>query len=70
MKLTSELVGQYRQLLGGCLLISQSAHQRPEDIRRSIEAGADAILVGTAFMVSTEPIKTVASFVHALENRK
>ncbi len=68
--LTSELVSQYRKLLGGCLLISQSAHQRPEDIRRSIEAGADAVLVGTAFMVSTEPVKTVASFAHALENRK
>lgn len=68
--LTPELVSQYRKLPGGCLLISQSAHRRPEDVRRSIEAGADAVLVGTAFMVSTEPIRTVAGFVHALENRK
>lgn len=70
IKLTPELVSRYQQLLGNCLLISQSAHRRPEDIRRSIEAGADAVLVGTAFMVSREPTKTVASFVHALENRR
>jgi len=70
VKLTPELVSQYREVLSDCLLISQSAHRRPEDVRRSIEAGADAILAGTAFMVSTEPTKTVDSFVHALENGK
>jgi len=70
VRLTPELVSQYRKLLNDCLLISQSAHQRPEDVRCSIEAGADAVLVGTAFMVSKEPAKTVASFVHALENGK
>jgi indole-3-glycerol phosphate synthase len=68
IRLTPELVSRYRQILGDCLLISQSAYHRPQDVRRSIDAGADAILVGTAFMVSTEPLKTVASFVHALEN--
>jgi indole-3-glycerol phosphate synthase len=67
IRLTSELVSRYREVLGDCLLISQSAHQRPQDVRRSIDAGADAILVGTAFIVSPEPVKTVASFVHALE---
>jgi len=70
IRLTPELVGQYRKLLGNCLLISQSAHKRPEDVCRSIEAGADAVLAGTAFMVSEEPTKTVASFVHALEVRE
>jgi len=70
VRLTVGLVSQYRKLLSGCLLISQSAHKQPEDIRCSIEAGADAILVGTAFMVSEEPVKTMASFVHAVENRK
>ncbi|MFB0558997.1 MAG: hypothetical protein ACETVS_00435 [Dehalococcoidales bacterium] len=70
VRLTPELVSQYRKLLGNCLLISQSAHQRPEDVRYSMEAGADAILVGTAFMTPTEPVRTVNSFVHALENRK
>ncbi len=68
VRLTPELVSQYRKLLSDCLLISQSAHQRPEDVRCSIDAGADAVLAGTAFMVSKEPTKTVASFVHALEN--
>lgn len=70
VRLTPELVSRYRALLSDCLLISQSAHQRAEDVRCSIEAGADAILVGTAFIVSKKPIKTVASFVHALENGK
>jgi len=67
VRLTLELVSQYRKLLSDCLLISQSAYHRPEEVRRSIEAGADAILVGTAFMVAKKPAKTVASFVHALE---
>ena len=70
VRLTPELAIQYRKLLNDCLLISQSAHQRPEDIRCSIEAGADAILVGTAFMVAKKPAKVVASFVHALEKGK
>jgi len=70
VRLTPELVSQYRTLLSDCLLISQSAHRRAEDVRCSIEAGADAILAGTAFMVSRKPTKTVASFVHALENGK
>lgn len=70
VKLTPGLANQYRTLLSDCLLISQSAYQRPEEVRRSIEAGADAILVGTAFMVAKKPVKTVASFVHALEKEK
>jgi len=70
VRLTPELASQYHTLLGDCLLISQSAYQRPEQVRRSIEAGADAILVGTVFMVTKEPVKVVASFVHALEERK
>ena len=70
VRLTPELVSRYRERLSDCLLISQSAHRRSMDIRRSIKAGADAILVGTAFMVSKKPTKTVASFVHALEDGK
>lgn len=70
VRLAPELVSQYRKLLNDCLLISQSAYRRPEEVRCSIEAGADAILVGTAFMVAKEPVKTVASFVHALEKGK
>jgi indole-3-glycerol phosphate synthase len=70
IRITPELVRQYRRLIGDGLLISQSAHHRLEDVRYSIETGADAVLVGTAFMVSEEPVLTVSRFVHALENGK
>jgi len=69
IKLTPELVSQYRRLVGKCLLVSQSAHRCPEDVRHSIQCGADAVLAGTAFMLSKEPLKTVASFVHALDGK-
>ena len=68
LKLTPELIQQYRRRLNNCLLISQSAHRQPGDVRHSIKAGADAVLAGTAFMVSREPAKTVTSFVNAMEN--
>ena len=67
LRITPELAGKYRQALGGCLLISESGHHTPQDVRHSIRAGADAVLVGTAFMVSPEPTATVNSFVNALE---
>jgi len=61
------VISEYHRLLGDCLIISQSAHHSPEDVRTSIGAGADAVLVGTAFMTSAEPARTVRGFVHALE---
>lgn len=70
LRLTPELVNRYRVVVGDCLLISESAHRRPEDVRRSIVAGADAVLVGTAFMAAEEPAKIVASFAHALESEE
>jgi indole-3-glycerol phosphate synthase len=70
LRLTLELVNRYRAVVGDCLLISESAHRRPEDVRRSIVAGADAILVGTPFMLSKQPARTVASFAHALESEE
>ena len=51
---------------GGVIVISESGIRNEEDVRKVIANGADAILVGTAFMVSKEPAATVASFVHAL----
>lgn len=69
LRLTPDMVGRYRSLIGDSLLMSQSAHRQPEDVRRSIETGADAVLVGTAFMTSPDPAATVASFVRALEGR-
>jgi len=51
---------------GGVIVISESGIRNEEDVRKVIANGADAILVGTAFMVSKEPAATVANFVHAL----
>jgi indole-3-glycerol phosphate synthase len=70
LRLTPELVNRYRAVVGDCQLISESAHRRPEDVRQSIVAGADAVLVGTSFMLSKQPARTVASFVHALEYKE
>ena len=70
IKLTSEFIDSYRRLIPDSLIISQSAHKGPGDVRSSIGSGADAVLVGTAFMVSEEPVKTVASFVNAVGSGK
>ena len=51
----------------GVIVLSESGIRNKEDVREVIASGADAILVGTALMVSKEPAATVASFVHILE---
>jgi indole-3-glycerol phosphate synthase len=67
MRLNVEMVQEYHRLANGCLLISQSAHTGPPDVVKSINTGADAVLVGTAFMRAREPESIVHSFVHACE---
>lgn len=39
----------------GSFLISESSIQSPEDVRRAIKSGADAVLVGTALLRADEP---------------
>ncbi len=65
IRLTPGCVVRYRHMAPGALLISQSAHKSANDVRRSIGAGADAVLVGTAFMVSRKPAEIVSNFVHS-----
>jgi len=65
IRLCPEMVAAYRRALGGALLVSESAHRGPADVRRSLQVGADAVLVGTAFLVSDRPRETVAAFVRA-----
>lgn len=65
--LTPETVSQYRALVQDALIISESAHGCPGDVRRSIGAGADAVLVGTAFMRAECPRAAVKSFVNCLQ---
>jgi len=48
----------------GVVVISESGIRDKEDVKKVIASGADGILVGTALMVSKEPIVTVTSFVH------
>lgn len=65
LRITSKMVTAYRNVLGKALLISESAHQKPADVQQSLAVGADAVLAGTAFMQSSNPAATVASFVQA-----
>jgi indole-3-glycerol phosphate synthase len=67
LRISREMVNEYRQVIKGSILISESAHRTSKDVRYSIEAGADAVLVGTAFMLSPQPTVTVSSFVNTLK---
>lgn len=54
-----------RQVPDGCVLISESGISGPEDVRRVMDAGADAVLVGTAIMRSGDVRGFVRSLVMA-----
>lgn len=68
--LNKPLVDTCRKIIGDCLLISESAHHSPADVRVSTQAGADAVLVGTAFMQAEDPGRKVHSFVFAKKGIK
>jgi len=63
LRLGQDVLFRYRQVVGDALIVSESAHRDAADVRRSIAAGADAVLVGTAFLLSGDPARTVADFV-------
>jgi indole-3-glycerol phosphate synthase len=65
VRITPEIVASFREVAGDAVIISQSAHRSAADIRCSIEAGADAVLVGTALMLSGDPAGTVSFLVRA-----
>lgn len=67
VRVNAEMLARYRQALGETLIISESAHQTAADVRRSLAAGADAVLVGTAFLIAENPTAAVADFVRAGE---
>lgn len=67
LRLNAKLVSKYRQVIDGSILISESGHHTAQDVRHSIQAGADAVLAGTVFMLSSDPAATVNSFVNALK---
>lgn len=70
LRLNPELISKYRQAINGSILISESGHHTPQDVRHSIQAGADAVLAGTVFMLSSDPTATVNSFVNALKGER
>ncbi len=47
----------------GIVKISESSLQTPEDIRRAVGAGADAILVGTAILRAADPAAFISRLV-------
>ncbi|MGB9885684.1 MAG: indole-3-glycerol-phosphate synthase TrpC [Moorellales bacterium] len=63
VRITPSFLAPYRELLPGVLVVSESGHRTPEDVRRSLAAGADAVLAGTAFLLAEDPVAAVASFV-------
>lgn len=63
IKVTPEMISKYRRAVGGATIVSESAHKTPRDVRRSLQAGADAVLVGTAFLTAGDPSGAVSLFV-------
>lgn len=51
------------------LLISESGHWTSKDVLRSLDAGADAILVGRAIMQADNPTEKIRSLVFAQKKR-
>lgn len=47
------------------IIVSESGIHNPQDVRRVVDAGADAVLVGTAFMCSENVRRKVRSLVNA-----
>jgi len=48
------------------LIISESGMNNAEDIRRVIQAGADAVLIGSVIMESDSVFETTKEFVQSL----
>jgi indole-3-glycerol phosphate synthase len=46
---------------GDVVTISESSLRTPEDIQRAINAGADAVLVGTALLQSDDPASSLVN---------
>lgn len=67
LRISPGVVAAYREVIGEAVIISQSAHREAADIRYALEAGADAVLVGTALMLSPDPAVAVFAFVRAGE---
>lgn len=65
LRVDAEMISRYRKVLGQSIIVSESAHRSVDDVRRSIEAGADAVLVGTTFLLADDPAYAVRMFVQS-----
>lgn len=51
----------------GTLLVSESGIGSVDDVRRAVQAGATAVLVGTALLLAADPVEAFHSFQWALQ---
>ena len=65
IRINAEAVRKIRNRFPQALIISESGHHGIEDVRLSLSAGADAVLVGTHFMLAEDPSSEVRKFVTA-----
>lgn len=65
IRIIPETVSTFRKTCPEALIISQSAHKTPADVACSVNVGSDGVLVGTAFMLASNSVRIVYSFVNA-----
>lgn len=63
LKVNTDLIDHYRERIGERVIVSSSGHKTVNDVARSLQAGADCVLVGSAFMNAPDIEKQVVSFV-------
>ncbi|MDP3103265.1 MAG: indole-3-glycerol-phosphate synthase [Candidatus Methanoperedens sp.] len=69
MKVNISTTEELAPLISGRIIVSESGISSPEDAVRMLDAGADAILVGTSIMLGNVYEKTY-ELVHALDKTK
>ena len=62
VKLNREFVREVRAQRVDALIVSASGHRNAADIRRSMAAGADAVLIGTSLLTAANPEALLARF--------
>ncbi|MFH0904464.1 MAG: indole-3-glycerol-phosphate synthase, partial [Methanobacteriota archaeon] len=69
MKVDISTTEKLAPLVSGRIIVSESGISSPQDAVRMLDAGADAILVGTSIMLGNVYEKTY-ELVHALDRNK
>ncbi|MCT7959360.1 indole-3-glycerol phosphate synthase TrpC [Laspinema sp. D1] len=58
---TCQLLEQRRDRLENIIVVSESGLQTPDDLKRVVDAGAKAVLIGEAFMKQPDPGEALAA---------